>query len=309
MPSPFAGMDILTTRNIKREDLDILFDDADAVRRSIAKQGILTIGKGKILATVFLEPSTRTRLSFHFAMVKLGGMVVDFGPAEAASIVKGETFEDSMRMVDGYSPDVIVVRDRNVGAAQAAADVCDAPVINAGDGANEHPTQAMLDLYTMKRIRGSIDGLRIGLMGDLAHSRTIRSLAYALDSYDDVQIIFIAPNELQVQNDVLASLRSAKYRLIERLDPAAEELDFLYLTRLQKERFRNHAEYERLKGSYILNREMISKFGKQPNIMHPLPRVDELNQDIDMLPVAKYFEQARNGMFVRSALLKQVIGR
>jgi aspartate carbamoyltransferase catalytic subunit len=308
MSAPFANTDVLSTKDIDRRSFDILMEDAEKLRLEIEKKGALDICHGKLLATVFLEPSTRTRLSFQFAMAKIGGQVVDFGLAEAASIAKGETFEDTMRMVDGYSPDVIVVRNKTPGSASVAAAICKAPVINAGDGSNEHPTQAMLDLYTIKRVRGSIDGVRIGLMGDLAHSRTTSSLSYALDKYDGAEIAYIAPKELQVRQDVVDSLKHVRFRFAENFADVVEDLDFLYVTRLQRERFVDPKEYERLKGSYQLNRAVLTAHKKIPFIMHPLPRVDELSTDVDDLPFAKYFEQARNGMFVRAALIKQVLG-
>lgn len=309
MISPFAGRDVISTREIGREALDGLLTDADGLRLAMEGGGTLDVLRGKLLATVFLEPSTRTRLSFQFAMVKAGGQVIDFGLAEAASIAKGETFEDTMRMVDGYSPDVIVVRNRTPGSAGVAADICRAPVVNAGDGSNEHPTQAMLDLYTIKRVRGSIDGVRIGMMGDLTHSRTTTSLSYALDKFDGVRITYIAPGELQVRPEIVASLRNAKPSFAGTYQEVIEGLDFLYVTRLQKERFADVTEYEKLKGSYQLSRSSLAPFKKVPFLMHPLPRVDELSADLDGLPVAKYFDQARNGMFVRAALIKEILGR
>jgi aspartate carbamoyltransferase catalytic subunit len=309
MTSPFAGKDVISTKEIGRETLDGLLTDADDVRLAMERGGVLDVLRGKLLATVFLEPSTRTRLSFQFAMVRAGGQVIDFGLAEAASIAKGETFEDTMRMVDGYSPDVIVVRNRTPGSAGLAADICRAPVVNAGDGSNEHPTQAMLDLYTIKRVRGSIDGVRIGMMGDLAHSRTTSSLSYALDKFDGVQITYIAPKELQVRPEIVASLRSAKSFFAERYEDVVEGLDFLYVTRLQKERFADLAEYERLRGSYQLSRSSLARFKKLPFLMHPLPRVDELSTDLDGLPISKYFDQAQNGVFVRAALIKEILGK
>ena len=271
------------------------------------RKSVLDICAGSVLATVFMEPSTRTRLSFQFAMTKIGGDVIDFGSVEATSTAKGETFEDSMRMIDGYSPDVVVVRSKVVGAAQVAADICAAPVINAGDGSNEHPTQAMLDLYTMQKNRGKIDGIKVGLMGDLAHSRTTSSLSYALDKFNDVTVYYIAPSELQIRPEVIESLKHVQVKKEENYEKIISELDFLYVTRLQRERFTNAGEYDRLKGSYQLNRASLSKYQKLPFIMHPLPRVDELNPDIDELPVAKYFEQAKNGMYIRAALLKRII--
>jgi len=299
--------DVLSTRGIPRSYYEALFRETDGLKKELETKSVLSSCRGSILATVFMEPSTRTRLSFHFAMVKIGGEVIDFGPVEAASIAKGETFEDTMRMIDGYAPDVIVVRNKVPGSAKLAADICNAPVINGGDGSNEHPTQAMLDLYTMQKIRGSLDGAKIGLMGDLAHSRTTSSLSYALDKFDNVSIFYIAPSELQVRSEVVNALSHAHVEKAETYENIIPKLDFLYVTRLQKERFVEPREYERLKGSYQLDRASLSKHSKLPFIMHPLPRVDELNPDLDTLPIAKYFEQAKNGMYVRAALLKQIV--
>jgi len=307
MSSAPSDRDVLSTRNIPRKYYEELFIETDSLRKELETKSVLDSCRGCILATIFMEPSTRTRLSFHFAMVKIGGEVIDFGPVEAASIAKGETFEDTMRMIDGYAPDVIVVRNKVPGSAKLAADICGPPVINGGDGSNEHPTQAMLDLYTMRKIRGTIDGAKIGLMGDLAHSRTTSSLSYALDKFDNVSLFYIAPSELQVRPEVVNALSHAHAEKAETYENVIRDLDFLYVTRLQKERFAEPREYERLKGSYQLDRAFLSKYSKLPFIMHPLPRVDELNPDLDALSIAKYFEQARNGMYVRAALLKRTI--
>ncbi|HVP23865.1 MAG TPA: aspartate carbamoyltransferase [Conexivisphaerales archaeon] len=307
MTGAFYRKDIISAKDFTRRSMEELFDEADSVRAKLEGTEMLHDCDGCVLATVFLEPSTRTRLSFQFAMTRLGGQVVDFGLAEAASIAKGETFEDSLRMVDGYGPSVIVVRNREAGSAKLAAEICQAPVVNAGDGSNEHPTQALLDLYTMRRIRGSIDGIRVGMMGDLAHSRTTASLSYALDRFPGVEITYIAPRELQIKDEVCSALGHARLKKVDNYEEVLEGLDFLYLTRLQKERFADPREYDRLKGSYQLDKASLSRYAKVPYILHPLPRVDELSKDVDGLPQAKYFEQAKNGMYVRAALLRQVL--
>ena len=307
-PAP-SDRDVLSTLSVPRKFYERLFRETDTLRRQLAKRKILNLCAGRILATVFMEPSTRTRLSFQFAMTKIGGRVIDFGPIESTSTQKGETFEDSMKMVDGYSPDVIAVRSKVGGSAKLAAEICSTPVINAGDGSNEHPTQAMLDLYTIWKTRGKIDGTKIGLMGDLAHSRTTSSLSYALDKFNDVTIYYIAPTELQIKPGVVSMLRHVEVRKAESYESVIQECDFLYVTRLQKERFSDPAEYERLKGSYRLSEATLGKYTKEPFIMHPLPRVDELNPDLDALPIAKYFEQAKNGMYVRATLLEQILSK
>ncbi len=306
--SNLRGRDIISALQFEREDVERLIDAAESLRKEIEEKGILDYARNKILATVFLEPSTRTRLSFQFAMVKLGGQVIDFGLAEAASIAKGESFEDSMRMVDGYDPDIIVLRQKVPGNAAKAAEICKAPVINAGDGWNEHPTQALLDVYTIWRELRRIDGIRIGIMGDLKYGRTPSSLSYILSKFKDIKIYYIAPEQLQIRPEVLEKIRGVDYEKVDRPEKVMEELDVLYVTRLQKERFEDPSEYERLKGSYNINRELLVKFKHIPIIMHPLPRVFELSTDVDDLPQAKYFEQAKNGMYIRAALIKEILG-
>ena len=306
--SNLRGRDIISALQFEREDVERLIDTAETLRREIEGRGILDYARNKILATVFLEPSTRTRLSFQFAMVKLGGQVIDFGLAEAASIAKGESFEDTMRMVDGYDPDIIVLRQKVPGNAAKAAEICKAPVINAGDGWNEHPTQALLDVYTIWRELKRIDGIKIGIMGDLKYGRTPSSLSYILSKFKDIKIYYIAPEQLQIRPEVLEKIRGVDYEKVDRPEKVMEELDVLYVTRLQKERFEDPSEYERLKGSYNVSRGLLAKFKHIPIIMHPLPRVFELSTDVDDLPQAKYFEQAKNGMYIRAALIKEILG-
>lgn len=257
--------------------------------------------------TVFLEPSTRTRLSFTFAMKRLGGMVIDFGPEEVTSRAKGESFEDTMRMLDGYAPDVIVLRSREVGAAEKASKIVHCPVINAGDGWNEHPTQALLDVYTIWEIFGSVDGLRIGIMGDLRYGRTPSSLSYLLSKFNDVKIHFIAPPELQIRQEILEAVKNLETHQHTWLEEVKHELDVLYVTRLQKERFTDQKLYESLKGSYTVTLEALKKLRKTPIILHPLPRVDELSPEVDVIPQAKYFTQAENGVYVRAALIASLL--
>lgn len=303
------GRDIISSLDFDRETLEHLFSEADKIREELRNRSILDYCRGKIMITVFLEPSTRTRLSFQFAMIKLGGIVIDFGLEQVTSIAKGESFEDTIRMVDGYNPDIIVIRHREPGSASRAAEIAVKPVINAGDGWNEHPTQALLDLYTVKRELGRIDNTTIGIMGDLKYGRTPSSLSYALSKFKNVKIIYIAPRELQIRREVLEKIDGlVEWEMAERVEEVMERLDVLYVTRLQKERFTNLSEYERLKGSYQISLNLLSKFKKIPIIMHPLPRVDELSIDVDSLPQAKYFTQAENGVYVRAALIKEVLG-
>jgi aspartate carbamoyltransferase catalytic subunit len=305
----YRGMDVLSALQFSRSDIEYLINLAEELRRRVESGERLEVTRGRILFTAFFEPSTRTRLSFQFAMAKLGGLTIDLGPEEATSMAKGESPEDTLRTVDSYNPDLIVVRHREPGFAARAAQICRAPVINAGDGFNEHPTQALLDVYTIWRVFGRVEGTRVGLMGDLKYGRTISSLSYALSNFRDVEIHYISPRELQPREEVLKILdqRRVKYELHEKLDEVIEKLDVLYVTRLQKERMKPE-EYERLKGSYIVNYDYLKKFKHIPIIMHPLPRVWELTTDVDALPQAMYFEQAKNGLYIRMALIKTILG-
>jgi aspartate carbamoyltransferase catalytic subunit len=305
----YRGMDVLSALQFNRSDIEYLINLAEELRRRVESGERLELARGRILFTAFFEPSTRTRLSFQFAMAKLGGLTIDLGPEEATSMAKGESPEDTLRTVDSYNPDLIVVRHREPGFAARAAQICRAPVINAGDGYNEHPTQALLDVYTIWRVFGRVEGTRVGLMGDLKYGRTISSLSYALSNFRDVEIHYISPRELQPREEVLKILdqRRVKYELHEKLDEVIEKLDVLYVTRLQKERMKPE-EYERLKGSYIVSYDYLKKFKHIPIILHPLPRVWELTTDVDALPQAMYFEQAKNGLYIRMALIKTILG-
>ncbi len=302
------GKDILSAFDFEREDLERLFKLADQLRTEISERGVLDYAKGKIMLTAFFEPSTRTKLSFQFAMEKLGGRVINFD-VSTSSVLKGESDVDTMKILDGYDPDVIVIRQKIPFFPHRVKDIVKAPIINAGDGPNEHPTQALLDLYTIWRELGKIDGLKIGIMGDLKYGRTPSSLSYMLTRFNNVTIYYIAPEQIQIRDEILEKIEGkVKYVKVGRPEDVIEELDVLYVTRLQKERFSNPEEYERLKGAYKIDKEFLSKFKHIPIIMHPLPRVWELDPSVDELPQAKYFEQARNGMFARAALIKEVLG-
>lgn len=305
----FRGMDVISALQFSRSDIERLISVAEELRKIYEYGEKLNIASGKIMFTAFFEPSTRTRLSFQFAMVKLGGIVVDLGPEEITSMAKGESPEDTLRTVDSYGPDLIVVRHREPGFAAKAAQICRAPVINAGDGYNEHPTQALLDVYTIWRSLGKVDGVSVGMMGDLKYGRTISSLSYVLSNFREVKIHFISPRELQPREEVLKVLdqRRVKYELHEKPEEVMEELDVLYVTRLQRERMKPE-DYERLKGSYAITYEYLKQFRKIPIILHPLPRVWELTPDVDTLPQAMYFEQAKNGLYVRMALIRTILG-
>ncbi len=263
--------------------------------------------RGKIMATLFFEPSTRTRLSFESAMTRLGGTALGFAEPKGTSVEKGENLADTVRVVENYA-DLLVVRHPLEGAARMAAEFSKMPVINAGSGAEEHPTQALLDLYTIRKELGSIDGLNIGLIGDLRFGRTVHSLAYALSQFK-VKLFLISPEILRMRKEVLEEV--SKHVTVKETASFQEhlrELDVIYMTRVQKERFADLAEYEKVKGSYRLTAEELLKAKKNSIVMHPLPRVDEVAPDVDVTSHAKYFQQVRYGVVLRMGLLALVLG-
>ena len=265
---------------------------------------------GRIMATLFYEPSTRTRFSFESAMHRLGGSVVSTeNAAEFSSVAKGETLEDTVRILNGYS-DVLVLRHYEVGSAKRAASVSRIPVINAGDGAGQHPTQALLDLYTIHKEIGSIDGLRIAMVGDLAQGRTVRSLAYLLSKFQDIRIYFVAPPLLKMKEDILVHLREKGVWYTEEtdLDKVLPEVNVVYQTRIQKERFGDRiGDYEQCRGVYLISAESLRLMKADAIVMHPLPRLEEITMEVDRDPRAAYFRQAQNGLYVRMALLTMVL--
>ena len=263
--------------------------------------------RGKIMATMFFEPSTRTRLSFESAMTRLGGTALGFSETKGTSVEKGENLADTVRVVESYA-DVLVVRHPLEGAARMAAEFAEVPVINAGSGAEEHPTQALLDLYTMRKELGSIDGLNVGLVGDLRFGRTVHSLAYALSQYK-VRLFLISPDILRMRREVLEEV-SKRIAVKEGLsmDEHLKELDVIYMTRVQKERFADLAEYEKVKGSFRLSADGLAHARKNAIVMHPLPRVDEIESNVDNTRHAKYFQQVWYGMVLRMSLLGLVLG-
>ena len=301
------GRDVLTALDLSREDFEEIFAAADEVIARGRNQ--LNLMRGKIMATAFFEPSTRTRLSFQTAMMRLGGDVIDLGEVEKSSIAKGENLSDTVRMLDAYS-DVIVIRHRLEGAAKLAAEVAENPVINAGDGSRNHPTQAMIDLYAIRRFRGGIDGLTIGVMGDLKYGRATNSLIMALTKFEVEKIYLISPPQLKLRQETRELLADSgvEFEEVENLEKVISELDVLYASRIQKERFPDPSEYELVKGSYVITPENLRNAKEDLVILHPLPRVDEIDFRVDSLPCAKYFEQAKLGVPVRMALLKLILG-
>ncbi len=264
--------------------------------------------RGKVVASLFFEPSTRTNFSFQAATLRLGGSVFGFSDPSATSTAKGETLADTIRMVSAYA-DTIVMRNPREGAAKAASLYSEVPVINAGDGGHMHPTQTLTDLTTIRRLRGEIGNMNIGLCGDLKNGRTVHSLAMALSKFPGVNFYLIAPRDLAMPDYMLSYLKEhgQKYIEVTGLESTIPQLDVLYMTRIQKERFVDPLEYERLKGVYVLNRRKLDNAKKELLIMHPLPRVDEIAQDVDSDSRAVYFQQARFGMFIRMALLHRTL--
>ncbi len=301
----FLGRDIVSIRDFSRDDIDHILDMAE-VMEPLAKSGSDLLN-GKIMATLFFEPSTRTRLSFESAMNRLGGTALGFSETKGTSVEKGENLADTVRVVESYS-DVLVVRHPLEGAARMAAEFSHKPVINAGSGAEEHPTQALLDLYTIRKEVGSIDGLNIGLVGDLRYGRTVHSLAYALSMYK-VKLTLISPDTLRMRREVTEEV-SKKITVKETpsLSDHLKELDVIYVTRVQKERFADLAEYEKVKGSYRLTAQELEKAKKTSIVMHPLPRLDEIDPSVDSTSHAKYFQQVLYGVVLRMGLLGLVLG-
>lgn len=266
--------------------------------------------RGRIMATLFYEPSTRTRFSFETAMHRLGGSVISTeNAAEFSSVAKGETLEDTVRILNGYA-DVLVIRHYEVGSAKRAAAISRIPIINAGDGAGQHPTQALLDLYTIHKEIGSVDGLRIAMVGDLAQGRTVRSLTYLLSKFRDIRIYFVAPPLLKMKQDILEHLqeRHIWFSEVTDLDKVLPEVNVVYQTRIQKERFGDRvADYEQCRGVYVINSESLRLMKADAIVMHPLPRLEEIAMEVDADPRAAYFRQAQNGLYVRMALLSMVL--
>jgi aspartate carbamoyltransferase catalytic subunit len=301
----FKGRDIISIKDFSREEIGHIFRVAKTMEAKLEKGSQML--RGKILATLFFEASTRTRLSFESSMQKLGGSTIGFAEAEIASVRKGENLADTVRVVENYA-DVIALRHPLEGAARLAAEFSKIPIINGGSGAEEHPTQALLDLYTMQKEGGKIDGLKVALVGDLRYGRTVHSLAYALSLYD-VELYLVSPETLKMRREVLQTIKE-RISVTERtnLEKIVPLVDVLYVTRIQKERFPDPAEYAKVKGSYRIDLEALSEAKKDLIILHPLPRLDEIASEVDATPYAKYFQQVRNGIVVRMALLALILG-
>ena len=295
--------DVISIQDLDLNDIEHFLTTASHMERYV--DAGTTLAQGKILATLFFEPSTRTMMSFQSAMKRLGGSVVGFSDTGSTSVKKGETLTDTIKTMGQYS-DAIVIRNPLEGSARLAAEVAQIPVINAGNGSNQHPTQTLLDLYTLKKEFGSIDGLKIAMLGDLKYGRTVHSLAYALSLYN-VEIVLVSPPELRMPKDVRHYMGpTTPYTEIVSLEDMPN-IDVVYATRIQKERFADPNEYERIKDSYKIDRDSLGMLG-DAKIMHPLPRVSEISKDIDASPNAIYFRQARNGIPMRMAILATLLG-
>ena len=302
----FKGRDIISIREFTRDKLIHIFKVAREMENLIG--GRSDVLKNKVLALLFFEPSTRTMFSFQTAMYRLGGETLVFSDVKKTSISKGETLGDTIRIIDGYS-DCIVIRHKFEGMAKYAAEIAESPVINAGDGTREHPTQTMIDLYTIWRIKGEIDGLNIGILGDLKYGRASTSFTYGLTLFNPERLYMISPPELKIRDEVRDYLDKKKINFIETTDlrNVIRELDVLYVTRIQKERFPDPTEYERVRGSYQVNINLLESVKDDLMILHPLPRVDEIAPEVDNTRYAYYFKQARYGVPIRMAILKLVL--
>lgn len=300
---------VIEAQQFSRAVMKGIFDLTREMEQVVSRYGSNILNR-RIMATLFYEPSTRTRLSFEAAMYRLGGEVITTESArEFSSAAKGETLEDTIRIVEGYA-DVIVLRHYESGSAQRAADVAAVPILNAGDGPGQHPTQALLDVYTIQKEIGRLDGIRVALVGDLANGRTARSLAYLLTKYEDVKLYFVAPDMVRMKDDIKAYLteHGVPYEEREDLVKVMSEVDVVYQTRIQRERFGDRiADYEAVRGKYIIDPAAMALLSDDAIVMHPLPRVDEIDPAVDKDPRAAYFRQAHNGVYIRMALLQMVL--
>jgi aspartate carbamoyltransferase catalytic subunit len=297
---------LTSTKQLSREDTDAILKTAEKMEKVLEKGGSDLL-QGKILASLFYEPSTRTRLSFETAMNRLGGRVITAVGMQFSSLYKGETIEDTINVIGQYA-DIICMRHPEQGSADTAASVSPVPFINAGDGPGQHPTQALLDLYTIQKERGTIDGIHITMVGDLKFGRTVHSLSFLLGLYKDIKFTLVSPKELMMPEKVTSFFeeKGITYNCTEEMEEGLGA-DIVYMTRVQEERFENKADFERLKLKYVLEAKHLET--SKATIMHPLPRIGEVKEDVDALPNAAYFRQARNGVAVRMALLAMLLGK
>ncbi|MCI7156173.1 MAG: aspartate carbamoyltransferase [Solobacterium sp.] len=302
------GRSLLEPMDFSLEELDGIFDLADRIIADPQKYAHAC--DGKLLATLFYEPSTRTRFSFEAAMLRLGGQVIGFSEPNSSSVAKGESIADTIRTISCYA-DVAVMRHPKEGAPRVAANSTDMPIINAGDGGHQHPTQTLTDLLTIRRTLGTFENITVGCCGDLKFGRTVHSLIKALSRYKNVKFVLISPEELTIPDYVRKGVlikNNIEFKEVRTMQEALGEVDVLYMTRVQRERFFNEDDYIRLKDTYILDNEKMQLAKKDMIVLHPLPRVNEIATEVDNDPRAKYFEQAKNGMFVRMALIMSLLG-
>lgn len=304
----FLNRDIISINDFSRQEIEYILKIAEKIEK-MPESKKLKLLAGKVLGTLFFEPSTRTRLSFETAMQHLGGSVLGFAKAQTSSASKGETTADTVKMVEAYT-DVVVLRHSLEGSARVGAEASKNPIINGGDGANQHPTQTLLDMYTIKKTQGKLDGLKVALVGDLKYGRTVHSLAIAL-SFFGCKLYFVAPKLLPMPKSICDVLkeRKIKYSVHERIEEVIKEVDILYMTRIQKERFGDPLEYEKVKDVYVLKKAMLEGVKKNMKVLHPLPRVNEIETEVDDTPHAYYFQQGANGVPIRQAVLALVLGK
>ena len=299
---------LITMDDLTNEEILTILDDAERLLPVAKGELYLPLLQGRILGNLFFEPSTRTRMSFETAMKRLGGDVVNLGDVKTSSVVKGETLFDTIQMVDGYT-DIIAMRHPRQGAAQYAQDSASVPILNGGDGAGHHPTQTMLDLFTIRQAHGKLDGLKVVLAGDLRYGRTVHSLSHALTRFG-CELVFASPEILKMPSEIISdlSVHGAKITETEDLYSMIGDADVVYMTRIQKERFSDEDEYTRCAGAYKLHARHLADVKANMIIMHPLPRVDEIDPSVDSTRHARYFEQAFNGVVARMALLCKLLG-
>jgi aspartate carbamoyltransferase catalytic subunit len=305
----FERRHIISTRDFSREEIDFILDSAERLE-PYARKGGLDLLKDRVIATLFFEPSTRTKLSFDTAVKRLGGATIGFDSFESTSVVKGETLSDTIKIIESYS-DAIVIRHPREGAARMASEISRVPIINAGDGAGHHPTQTLLDLYTMrKECKKPIGDLNVTIVGDLKYGRTVHSLAYALSMYK-TKLYLVSPEQLRMPGSIINYLREHGVELLEtaRIEDALKDTDVLYMTRIQKERFPDPSEYLKVAGSYRITPDTLGDVKNDMIIMHPLPRVNEIDPGVDSTRHARYFQQAFYGVPIRMAVLSLVLGK
>ena len=290
-------------RNLGVDKINLLLQLAENLETGKIKSDMT----GKVMGALFFEPSTRTQLSFETAMKKMGGEVITMAGTKGTSVEKGETLSDTVKIINQYS-DIIVMRHPMEGAAQYVSECVDIPIVNAGDGANQHPTQSLLDLYSIYKTQDSIKNLKVCMLGDLRYGRTVHSLAFALGKFNP-EFYFVSPEILQMPKYILDEINQLgiKYTQTKNLDEIVNKLDILYVTRIQKERFTDPEDYEKVKSSYIITPEILKGAKKNFKILHPLPRVDEISADVDKLDCAYYFQQAKNGVYMRQAIITKLM--